>query len=304
MKVHKNLFWQDALLNFALCLLLLIFPPVATSQELESSWVLFVTDYWEVLISLFCVLIVSVLILAIICNPSFRKDVLAGNNEANILGFSISGAIIIVLYIPVILGALYPLIKGFDEDDYIEISKVPEYARSIDFIKKSEVLEYVKNMSPYSNQAKKIRDYQKKKIGPWSTLPEAEELVVTVPGTVPEPWYVEKGEASVCEEHFGNQYTLSSVDHVGQTVKVTANKYILYASNCSKKYDFHMQISCFDAELIFTSKMLTCEDGNPRWKNDAPKDRRLSLFAILIPGKQEKGNAQEHSDYQFLPIEN
>ena len=187
--------------------------------------------------------------------------------RASIFGISIKVAIIIVLYILILAVAAYPLIGSTNSEDF----------NKDDYIKKSEISKYVESMKPEDDQSNRIRDLQAQEKGPRSKLPKAEILIVTVPGDV------EQGKANVCKEHYGNKYTLRSDTSEGKNAIVHANAYIIRANNCADIYTYDMQISCEDAELIFTSKMLSCdEDGNPEWKNEAPENRRLELYAIPI----------------------
>ena len=190
--------------------------------------------------------------------------------HTSIFSISIKGVVTIVLYIPILAIAMYPLMgstnsKDFNKDDYI---------------KKGEMANYVESISPDDPQAEPIRNLQAQEKGPWGKqgkLPKAEILIVTVPG------YVEKGKANACEEHHGNKYILRSDTYEGKSTIVHANAYIMPAGNCADTFTYDMQISCEDAKLIFTSKMLSCdEDGNPKWKNEAPANRRLELYAVPI----------------------
>ena len=140
--------------------------------------------------------------------------------------------------------------------NYIRNSEVAD-----NYIRKSEVGGYVESMDRDDDQAKRIREIQVQKRGPWE-LPESEELIVTVPGIV------EEGSAHVCKKHYGKKYTLYA-NHKRyadrkKAVTVNANKYIINTKDCSQRTGDHgmqiydMQISCADATSIFPDVITEC----------------------------------------------
>ena len=256
------------------------------------------TARWGDYVSLLCLVVFVSLINEFLFDPSFRKHFSTNTDEISIGKYSIKGGKIIfmILFLAVFLaGVVYPLMKTisfeyFDKDNYTKKNKMAEDVKFIkteiteikkftsnSYIKKSEIPGYLESMSPDNPQAEPIRKLQAQEKGPWgkqSELPKAETLIVTVPG------YVEKGKANACEEHYGNKYILRSDTYEGKNAIVHANAYIMPAGNCADKFTYDMQISCEDAELIFTSKILSCgENDVTKWENEAPKDRRLELYA-------------------------
>ena len=153
---------------------------------------------------------------------------------------------------------------------------------------------YVESMARDDDQSGQIRNLRENRKGPWE-LPESEELVVTVPGTV------EQGSAHVCQEHFGKKYDLHANYEKylgGRAVTVTTNAFIMRTRDCQEKTkDFQMQISCIDAKLIFPDEIQECKKrGNtnvPLWNNnnvpwdvDALWKEKGRLKVLAAPAQQ------------------
>ncbi|GAB3525974.1 hypothetical protein GCM10027342_28980 [Photobacterium alginatilyticum] len=158
---------------------------------------------------------------------------------------------------------LYNRIVVLEEqkDKMIEISNIAETVESL-----PSAFDESK-ADDKTNESKEMYNFPSKKVGPWSELRDSISIIVTVPGNV------KKGNARVCPEYIGHKYSVISNTHIdgepiqGSAEVLHANDYIFKANDCSKKIKFDMQISCEDANNIFTSKVITCDkEGKAKWQ--------------------------------------
>ena len=152
------------------------------NQLLLMDSISFITAHWVELISLFCALILLLLVLALIFIPSFRQDLLASNNEVSIHGLSIRGTVFLIIFLPLVFGAVSPSIanfyarlsevepppKGYTENRIVERDYTENRIVEEDYLKKSIVEEdYLKKSIVEEDYLKKSiveEDYLKKSI--------------------------------------------------------------------------------------------------------------------------------------------
>lgn len=281
-----------------------------------------IIDYWPYFVSAFSGILLGAIIVALIASKSFRQDLAASDNKASLFNvISIEGAVVLVMCGIFFYGMIYPVLnphKGFSLIAEASNVKVETPKELIDLYKsevekssslqaekdesennikiltskldncisKNDVATYVRSLSPSDTQSKLLFPYPSKKLGPWSNFQKSEELTVTVPGNI------KPKTANVCQELHGGYYRLiasaksNDDDIFGEAVTVYANGYIFQSSDCQKMVSYDMQISCEDANSIFTSNVITCEkDGAARWPKDG--SQRLSVNSVPLPPNNE-----------------
>lgn len=272
-------------------------------------------EIWPYIVSGLCGFLLAVIVLCLIFIDSFRKDITAAgnNNKAKLFNIiTVEGAFIIVLCGMVFFGLLYPVVypnagpkvlmqaSGLDkesvqdlinahvdlQDRYSDLEKAfnDDKAKMEDSIKVSEIESYIENLSANSELGKVLLRFPSENKGPWSKFEKSEVIKVSIPGKV------EQGHAWVCHDRLKSAFDLFSdleingEKIIGQTTSVVADKLIFPSQDCDERVSIDMQISCADAELIYTSRVLSCDaDGNAQWKLEKPKELlALSVYKNVV----------------------
>jgi len=252
---------------------------------------------WPFWVSGLCGLLLSIITLALIFNSQFRTDISASEGKASIFNIiSIEGAFILVLCGLLFSGLLYPVAfpsQTFNDalrqyslantkvntfiQKHLALKEAHEQLQSSiqkDYIQRTDLLGFIKDLSPESDMARAIAALPSKQIGPWSPFPSAQEVSISIPSHGIKP-----GHALSCQEYFGKEYELIAQNNLyNKSVNITVDGYIYKSANCHKLISYDFQISCYDAQTLFGKQALSCdEDGEAKWFNK-PKSLRVYLM--------------------------
>ncbi|MFE8073272.1 hypothetical protein QQM79_19615 [Marinobacteraceae bacterium S3BR75-40.1] len=270
---------------------------------------------WANLISGFCGLLLGVVVIALISSPSFRQDLAAHEGRANLLGkVSVEGTFILALCVLFFVGMMYPIVfpsgsfkkmaevNGFSSktpteliDEALDLRREVEEneklikeintsmqataAQTKNMILKENIPAFIEELSPDHWISDEIFNFPAEKRGPWGELPASKKVFVSVPQTPPN-----KGSARVCPGFENRRYDLISDFHIddafilGERVTVNADDLLFMSSDACEDIDYVMQLSCYDAKRIFTSKVLDCSsDGKAKWNIKNPKSLPVKM---------------------------
>lgn len=273
-------------------------------------------SYWQIIISAFCALVLGALMIALIYNANFRKDLAASQGKANLFNLiSVEGALVLALSALFFYGMIHPVrhplqsfqsrmdmagIAAQNPDELVELYRasqnaidsqkalIDDQARRMaslqyqysDYIAKGAVADFVLTLPPEHDISRALYDLPRKAVGPWSPYAKSTTISVSVPARVIAP-----GTAATCQGLFGDSFELVSAlteqQYFGEPVQVTATELIYRASDCEQRVSYDMQISCSDARKLFTDTVLTCNArGEALWTHTRPEKLEVSMVNI------------------------
>lgn len=254
--------------------------------------------WWPVLVSALCGLLLAALVLALIMNAEFRRDLAAGQGKASVFGvISVEGVIIVILAGMFLGGLLYPVWRydnnaGKNGNDAAEVAalkaKVAEHQQTIarleagNRIDPAELPRLLESLEPESEVSKEIRALADDNRGPWSRYSRSQDLLVSVPGGLA------VGVVLGCPATHGKTLELLSTYKRGDvivrgqsTLRVKVTGLLFSASDCRDKLGYDLQLNCADAVRLFSDVLLKCgNDDLPLWQQ--PGDRRLPVSAVVV----------------------
>jgi len=274
--------------------------------------------YWPYIVSALCGALMFAVIRALIVNESFRKDLAASEGKANLFNqISIEGALVLVLCCLLFYGLIFPVINPYiplktiaqvnglemetpselvqlviklkktTSEDKKELSIMREEKLAIkngliNYVKISDIPEFIKNLSPKHSISDEIFSYPTKEVGPWSKFSKSKVITVSIPSKL-----IPKGKALSCQEYYDENYELFSAIEfegekiTGNTVTVNTHGLIYRSSDCNKKVTYQMQISCVDAEDLFTKRVITCDkNGEALWTDQKPNKLLVNIVPV------------------------
>lgn len=250
--------------------------------------------WWPYLVSGLCGVLLAALVLALIMNPGFRRDLVAGQGKASLFGVvSVEGVIIVILAGMFLAGLLSPAWRvdsannGGNPDVAQLQARIAEQQKKIaelgspSTIDISRLPKLLTTLEPESEISKEIRAIAANSRGPWSPYSKSQGLLVSVPGEIAD------GFVRGCPSMHGKTLQLLSDYKHGDTVLpdrspviVTVTDLIFSASDCREKLKYDLQLNCRDAVRLFSDAVLTCGAGEqPMWK---VQDHLLKVSAAVV----------------------
>lgn len=253
--------------------------------------------WWPVLVSALCGVLLAALVLALIMNPEFRRDLAAGQGKASVFGvISVEGVIIVILAGMFLAGLLYPVwrfdtVAADNGNGAAEIAvlreKISEQEKTIAQLKTAgrvdpaELPGLLASLEPESEISKEIRAIADDNRGPWSPYSKSQDLLVSVPGSLHD------GAVLGCPATHGKTLELLSTYKRGNvvvrgqsTLRVKVNGLVFSASDCRDKLGYDLQLNCADALRLFSDALLKCgRDDQPLWQ---VTDRLLPVSAVVV----------------------
>ncbi|WP_119394635.1 hypothetical protein [Salinibius halmophilus] len=274
--------------------------------------------HWQIIVSGFCALLLATLLIALICNPSFRKDLAASEGKANLFKVvSVEGALVLSLSALLFYGMIYPVhhpqlsfakqaqmasvevssasqafAKLLEHADTITAQQalISDQAKRIEsleyqathFIAKPDIADFIAKLSPDDPLSQALYTLPSKGLGPWSPYQQSQLISVSVPAR-----RMVAGRAATCQSLFQGTYELfgalqlNGSQLVGEPVTVTASELIYRAADCSERVSYQMQIACEDAMKLFTKQVLRCStEGEALWQTERPQTLQVSMVRI------------------------
>ncbi len=253
--------------------------------------------WWPVLVSGLCGVLLAALVLALILNPEFRRDLAAGQGKASVLGVvSVEGVIIVILAGMFLIGLLYPVWRldgaaasGEEAAPGVDAlkAKIAEQQQTIAALEAagaSDQAEWPRRLEPLdpeSDVSKKIRAMALERRGPWSPYSKSQDLLVSVPGGLAD------GVVLGCPdthdktlELIGNYRPDGGAAPGQATLRVRVTGLIFSASDCREKLGYDLQLNCADAVRLFSEALLRCgRDLQPLWQ---VRERLLPVSAVVV----------------------
>ena len=149
-------------------------------------------------------------------------------------------------------------------------------------ILEKDIPSFVRNLDIDSDISQSLRYLSNSQKGPWSLASDTLEVVISVPGRRP------KGRNLSCQKYYNKKVELiSNYKKGGQlingnsTLTVNINGLIAQTRKCRDIYQIDFQLSCFDAQELFSSDVLECDQNdNPLWSEGVP--HKLPAFATIL----------------------
>jgi hypothetical protein len=253
--------------------------------------------WWPVMVSALCGLLLAALVLALILNPEFRRDLAAGQGKASIFGvISVEGVIIVILAGMFLGGLLYPVWrfdganasagKGAADTTALQTTIAEQQKKIAELeagnrIELAELPRLLESLEPESEISKEIRALADENRGPWSPYSKSQDLLVSVPGELRD------GVVLGCPATHGKTLELLSTYKRGDaivrgrsTLRVKVTGLVFSASDCRDKLGYDLQLNCADAVRLFSDALLKCgRDQQPLWQ---VSDRLLPVSAVIV----------------------
>lgn len=249
--------------------------------------------WWPYAVSGLCGALLAAMVIALILNAEFRRDLVAGQGKASLFGVvSVEGVIIVILAGMFLAGFLYPVWRIDSESDVDKRNvaalqaKIAEQQRRIAELEGAagfdiaQLPKLLESLEPENEISQQIRALAANDRGPWSPYSRSRSLLVSVPGELAD------GLVLGCPGMHGKTLQLLSDYRHGDAllpgrspVIVTVTGLVFSASDCREKLKYDLQLNCRDAVRLFSDAVLTCGAGEqPLWKIP---ERLLKVSAVV-----------------------
>ena len=246
----------------------------------------------EYLPSAVCALLLILLLGGFVFSPSLRKDLVASEGEASVLGWiSVKGVLIVLLAALFLGGMIYAFpsvdtstIEALRKDLALAETKQRDLEKALDSAEDPDIAEIVASLDPTDALSRQLRGIQQNAHGPWSPFSSSTPILLSVPGTNAEDHTYQRIVYG-CDPYYQKEVQVisNSENSRGRTVEVTVTGAINHATDCAEQAGVNLQLDCDSATELLTSQVLTCdENGNPLWSESMRGQRKRFPASIVI----------------------